>query len=119
MLYYVRKYNLRVVYDGFTLKRDDGSSLNVHGGEFNLGRDINITKFTWGMLRNELDKHALIPHEMDIEEVKMCKCKDMEVKTRGDLVFPHGVNFMGDIVLYIKLVKKTGMVGEVQEATTT
>lgn len=116
--HYVRKYKLIVVYDSFALRREDGTYLKVNGDEFNLGRDIDITTFTCGMLRNELNSHAAIPDDMDIE-AKMCK--DIKLKTRDDLVFPHGSNFEGqDIVLHIKVVEKTGMgmVSEVQSRAT-
>lgn len=112
--HYVRKYKLSVVLDDFTWKREDDTSFKVDDGEFNLGRDIDITTFAWRRLWNELEGHATIPSDVDIE-VKMWKCKDMKVKTRDDLVFPHDSNFEGqDIVLHIKVVEKTGMISEVQ-----
>ena len=61
------------------------------------------------MLWKELVVHAAIPSDQDIE-VMMCRCKDMEVKSRSrkDLVFPI------DIVLHIMVVEKTRMVNEMQ-----
>ncbi|XP_066330448.1 uncharacterized protein [Miscanthus floridulus] len=114
------KYKLSVVLDDFTWKREDDTSFKVDDGEFNLGRDIDITTFAWRRLWNELEGHATIPSDVDIE-VKMWKCKDMKVKTRDDLVFPHDSNFEGqDIVLHIKVVEKTGMdmsVGDIDAGT--
>ena len=49
----------------------------------------------------------MIPSEQDIE-VMMCRCKDMEVKSRSRKDLPI------DIVLHIMVVEKTRMVNEMQ-----
>lgn len=103
---------MRVVFDDFTLKREDGTPFKVDGHVFNLGRDIDSTRFTWTRLRDDLEHHA-ISSEVEIEvkkiELKNCKCEAMEVKSGDNLVFPHG--FEGqDILLHIKVVEKSGMV---------
>ena len=68
------------------------------------------------MPRNELEVHAAIPSEQDIE-VMMCRCKDMEVKSQKLQRFSisNCVNFEEkDIILHIMVVEKTKMVSEVQ-----
>lgn len=49
--HYVRKYKLRVLFEGFNLKGNDGIFVKVDSGafDFNLGRDIDVTTVTWGM----------------------------------------------------------------------
>jgi len=38
------------LFAGFTWKGDDGTSIPVNGGEFNLRTNIDISTFTWVML---------------------------------------------------------------------
>jgi hypothetical protein len=102
--HYVR---LRVVFDDFTVECQDGTFFNVDGRGFNLGRDTDFTRYTWGDLRDELEHHA-ITSDMDIE-VKKCKCEVMKVMPRSSLLFPHGIEGQ-DNLLHIKVVEKGGMV---------